>query len=295
MTVAHVAALHFDGRRDAAIKRLQKLKAAGYLNERPRRPNEPAVHCLTAPAFRLLAEGGHLAGYPSLGAAALDKRARVSDRTLRHELEVMDVKAAITSAVRGRPELRLVEFSTWPAIYEFRAFGIEGKPLTTQPDGFIRVHEAGADGFSEACFFLEVDRSTERQGWLATHAACYLDYYRRGGFAVRNGGTPEQFGQFPFRVLMVLQNAERRNNAAEALLRQRPPIRRQVWLTTLAEATADPLGPVWMRPGDYLRATARTPFDPHSERSGPYRRRTEREALVERAVPKNRPLEDPPD
>jgi len=42
MTSSHAATLHFEGSRDAAKKRLQKLKASGYISERARRPTEPA-------------------------------------------------------------------------------------------------------------------------------------------------------------------------------------------------------------------------------------------------------------
>ena len=38
MTAEHVAAIYFGGRHEAARKRLAKLKTAGYVGERPRRP-----------------------------------------------------------------------------------------------------------------------------------------------------------------------------------------------------------------------------------------------------------------
>jgi len=37
MTAAHIAALHFDGKREMTKKRLQKLKVAGLLGERRRK------------------------------------------------------------------------------------------------------------------------------------------------------------------------------------------------------------------------------------------------------------------
>jgi hypothetical protein len=51
MTSAHAATLHFGGSKEAAKKRLQKLKAAGLVSERKRRPTEPAALFLTAKAF----------------------------------------------------------------------------------------------------------------------------------------------------------------------------------------------------------------------------------------------------
>ena len=55
-------------------------------------------------------------------------------------------------------------------------------------------------------------------------------------------------------MLWVFRTAERRNNVAEALCRSFPPVLGRAWLTTLEEATRDPLGAIWMRPQDYLNA-----------------------------------------
>ena len=78
--------------------------------------------------------------------------------------------------------------------------------MLVKPDGFIRIHEAEADdGLSEHTFFLELDRSTETLDTLVSRALCYLDYYKSGNFAVRNGGKPTAFREYPFRVLMVLR------------------------------------------------------------------------------------------
>jgi len=103
MTIRHVAALHFDGSKEAAKKRLQKLKAAGFITDRPRKPNESAILFLTRKALGVLRDNGVLADYPQFSVSALDKRAQVSALTIHHELEVMDVKAAFCTAVRGIP------------------------------------------------------------------------------------------------------------------------------------------------------------------------------------------------
>src|SRR5260370_22153252 len=99
MTAQHITALYFAGKPEATKKRLQKLKAAGLVNERKRRVNEPSVLFLTRNAFRVLQDDGALSEYPSLSPSSFERRAQVSDLTLRHELEVMDVKSAIHSAV----------------------------------------------------------------------------------------------------------------------------------------------------------------------------------------------------
>src|SRR5205823_4069824 len=143
-------------------KRVQKLKAAGFLRERPRRVNEPSILSITLQSFRLLRDKENLTDGPRLTMAHFLQRAHVSDLTIRHELEVMDVKVALTMPLCGSQTLKLTEFSTWPRLYEFQAQRPDGKFVHVQPDGFIRIQEREVDGStSEHAFFLEVDRSTE--------------------------------------------------------------------------------------------------------------------------------------
>ncbi len=265
MTLAHISALYFEGRTEAAKKRVQKLQTAGLIRERPRRVYEPAVLFLTRKAFALLSERGQLADYPPVGLKALEKRSQVSDLTLRHELEVMDIKAAIITAVNKLPNFRVAEFSTWPLLYQFQALrpaqnGYGQTEVLVKPDAFIRIHEEDAEGVSEHAYFLEVDRSTETQETLALRAACYADYYRSGGYAVRQGGRAAEYKLYPFLVLMVFKSADRRDNAAMRMLQNQPPIHTQVWLTTFGDVVAAPLGPIWLRPTDYRPAIDGTPL-----------------------------------
>jgi protein involved in plasmid replication-relaxation len=288
MTAGHVAALYFDGKREAAKKRLQRMKAAGLIGERKRRVNEPSVLFLTRQSFALLNEQGLLSGFPKLSPALFEKRANVSDLTLRHELEVMDVKAAFHSALKKSEAFNIAEFSTWPRLHEFKATrpGHDRAEVLVKPDGFIRIHEReNGDGLSEHTFFLEVDRSTETQDTLVNRAGCYLDYYKSGGFAERNGASRSAYKEFPFRVLMVLKNAERRNNTADGLLQSSPPVLTLVHLSTFAEVMADPVGAVWIRPIDYREAVKDSPFEGRA-RTSTYRRQTERQALVEQRISK---------
>ena len=107
-----------------------------------------------------------------------------------------------------------------------------------------------------------------------------------------NGAERSAYKEFPFRVLMVFKSAERRNNTAERLLQNNPPILTQACLATLAEVTANPLGAIWFSPADYRDAVKGTPFD--IERRVPsfeYRSQPEREALVEAKIRKLRLLE----
>jgi hypothetical protein len=280
-TVHHLSTLYFDGHLEAARKRMQKLKAAGIVHERPRRSTDPAIHCLTRKAFAVLQDHGILGQSPNVGWAHLEKRAHVSELTLKHELEIMDVRAAMTEALE-RNGYSVPEFSTWPKLYEFVARQAGGGMTLVKPDGFIRVLRSIHPNKWGDMFFLEVDRSTEEQQILADRASCYRDYYERGGLASRFGRPRSEFKQYPFVVLMTFKTAERRNNTAERLLLSHAPIRNQVWLTTLPEVMADPLGPIWVKPGDYARVTEGSAFDvQHRQDPTGYRRQPEREQFID--------------
>lgn len=296
LTVVHLGDLHFSGSREAAKKRLQKLKTAGLVTEMPRRVSERAVLTLTRKGVLTLEHAGILGDYENISPALLRKRERISPITLSHELAVMDVKASISSAVfRTNGLLRIAEFCTWPELIQFDAprIGMVARAVTVKPDGFLRIHERDAAGsLAEYTFFLEVDRSTEKQLTLANRAISYLEYFRSGGFAVRNGASRSAYKDFPFRALFVFLTPERRNNTAVALLQLQTPIRTQAWLTTLPEIIKDPLGPIWVRPLDYQNATNGTRFqcDP-AQNLGAYRRQSERERLVEERIERWRLLE----
>jgi Replication-relaxation len=296
MTAGHVATLYFNGKREYTKKRLQRLKAAGLISERKRLPTQPSVLFLTRKAFSLLSGEGQLSQFPVLGPNSFEARAKVSERTLRHEIEVMDVKAAFHAALAKSEKFSIVKFSTWPLLHEFRAArpGQGGKEVTIRPDGFICIHEKeeGSKGFNYECFF-ELDRSNEVQDALVAKAACYRDFYQSGGFAVRNAATRADYESFPFRVLLVLKSAERRNNTAERLAQSIPRILTQAWLTTFAEVTADPLGAIWITPGEYRKVTQETSFDGESSNPIlPYIRRPGREVFVEANIRKRRFFEN---
>jgi hypothetical protein len=291
MTANHAACLYFAGRGEMTKKRLQKLKSAGLIAERPRRAFEPAVLYLTRQGLGPLIARGILKEYPEFDVPTLERRSQVSTLTLRHELEVMEIKVSFASAIIKMSAFTLAEFNTWPLLNGFSVFHNRAGAgeVAVRPDGFIRVHEREADGgISEHALFLEVDRSTETQEVLISKAACYLAHYKSGGFAEKCGGLRGDFKEYPFRVLFVFKTAERRNNTAERLIQGNPPILTQVWLTTLSEATADPFGAIWVRPTDYRDALKGTQFE-HNLRNArsEYSRDGAREQFIESRVKKN--------
>jgi hypothetical protein len=251
------------------------------------------VLVLTRRGWLLLHERGITATYPRLTEDMFARRMDVSSRTLQHELTVMDVKAALVSEAAKFPGIVISELATWPALYEFRCrlghhMGYNHGDVIVKPDGFLRIRQETPSGIFEHAAFLEVDRSTESLEVLARRAAAYAEYYRSGGFAARYGATPEQYQAFPFRVLYVFRNPERRNNAAMRFLHNNPPVLRQAWLTTEEEVRVNPFGPVWVTPADHQQAIKGTTFDtPRSQVAAPYRRHVEREATVEQRILKH--------
>jgi hypothetical protein len=291
MTYQHITDLHFSGRRAYADKRIRKLKVDKFLIERPRRLTDPAVLSLSKKGYEALLAAGELGEqYPELTWPQLERRVRsVSERGLRHELKVMDVKCAFNRAIAAEEGLSIVEFSTWPLLYEF-SVEIDNQTIPMQPDGFIRLHDARST--EEMTYFLEVDLSSMVQTRLAAKMVCYRQFYQSGDLAERFG-----FGRdptaVPMIVLLIVPNDERRNNAAEKLLQLDPPIMRQVWMTTLPEALKNPLDAIWVRPKDYLAVVKDTPFDPARQSRGrPYITRPERERMVASSIAKHRLLAD---
>jgi hypothetical protein len=258
LTLKHVAALVFDGSKEAAKKRVQKLKAAGLVLERRRKAYESGILFLPKRGFECLSKHGALPE-ECADIASFSKRVAISELTLRHELEVLDVKVAFHEATKNRDDLSLAEFSTWPRLYEFSVRDDDAPysgVKTVKPDGYIRIHEKDAEGTAwEHLFFLEIDRSTEKLETLVQKAICYNRFYREGGMAARFGKTAEEFKDFPFRVLIVCKSKERRDNIAMMLLHAEPRILTQVCLSTLKEVCDDPLGQVWRHPADYANGT----------------------------------------
>jgi hypothetical protein len=240
MTLRQIAAIHFDGHGEAAKKRVQRLKMAGYIRVRSRMANEPAIHILTRKAFDVLNQRRMLDRVPQIGWAVQEKRLKVSDLTLRHELGVMDFKGALFTAVRIHPGLRIVEFSTWPQRLGFKTIHpVTGAKVHVKPDGFICLEETRAGAKKYHLFFLEADCSSETLGTLDVKLRCYRNFYRLGGFAQRLKHATSEYRRFPFRVLVICKSGERRGNLARRLCQSKPPIKTFACLATFEEITSD--------------------------------------------------------
>ena len=247
MTRAHLAALYFDDKPEATKKRVQALLRAGYLAERSRQPNEPAILYLAKLGYDLIHERGLLSQFPQRNWRSFQKRVNVSDVTIRHELAVQNIKASFASSIRQTEHLTLAEFSTWPKMYEFRTT----RPVTEngwtnhrevlmKPDGFIRIHEQEPDGgLSEHVFFLELDRGTETIQTVVNKAIGYREYYRSGGFAKRCGMDEKEYRLCPFRVLVVCHSEIRLKNIHNIVSNKNLLIKSQICLVTKISITGN--------------------------------------------------------
>jgi len=258
MTRQHICDIYFDGKAEAGKKRVQKLLGVGLLSEQARQPNEPATLTLANQGYRALLDAGLLNHYPQQDWRSFQKRVKVSDARIRHELDVMSVKAAFARSIRSRDDLVLAEFSTWPKLFEFQARRpmirqgyTHDRKVLMKPDGFVRIHQQTPQGTAEHCLFLEVDRGSETLATVASKILGYRDYYHKGGFAQRMGFSAQEREKCPFRVLLVAPSERRIAGVAGTLLQQRPPIQSLAWMTTLDSLLTDPLKCRWYRPMDF--------------------------------------------
>ncbi len=261
MTARHITDLYFQGKSEAAKKRLQKLKSTGMISEKRRRCYEPSILFLSVKGYRFLKENGNFSDYPKDALTGFKRRTTISEITLKHELSVLDTKVAFHNAVKKSKNLNLAECSTWPLLHQFQVREKNSaSKILIKPDGFIRIHETNPEGHvSEYTFFLEVDRGSEKLETLVQKAVCYNRFYREGGMAERHGKAKEAYKDFPFRVLFVVKSQQRQINLAKMLLETDPPILTQVLITTFQELETDPLGEIWVQPISLKKQTGATP------------------------------------
>jgi hypothetical protein len=267
MLRSHLIALYFPDRPEYGKKRIQRLVEGNFITERKPKANQgrflPSFLYLTRQGLAALEGKSALVESHGLSWEELVQRIDVAASTLHHELEIIDLKVAFTKTLQTHPAFSLVEFATWPRLYEFTTEHLEtGRRITLKPDAYIEIHETDADEIAEHRFFLEHDRSSEARQRLAVKAHGYAHYYRTGGLAIRCGLDPAGYKEVPFRVLVTLLNVERRNNVAERLIKEPQLLKQQFLLTTFEEVMRDPLGAVWISLKDYAQATAETMYDP---------------------------------
>lgn len=244
MTLAHVAAIYFGSRHEAAKKRVQKLKRARLLAERTRKNYQRSILHLTGRGFTLLYARGELRRYPSATLKQFLRRVAVSAQTVEHELEVMDCRAALHTALASHPSLRLETMTTWPRLHAF-TLRRDGRSMKVKPDAFCRIVD---DQHRVHVFYLELDRSTETTERVLDRARDYVAHYRTGGFAVAQGAGAADARRHPFRVLWVCRSEQRIASLASVFRENDLPSQGMMWFTTLGAFCQDALGSIWTTP-----------------------------------------------
>lgn len=250
LTLEQIAKFHFQGSIDIAKRQLHTLRYHRLV--KTRRRFGITTHYLTQIGFKYLKDRHAITCYRPENRRTLSKRMEISDRTIRHELAVADVKVALLSSRVSPLEIPL--FITWPWLIEFTAHHPQTRqPAVLKPDGFFVLRDAqGKDHF----FYVEVDMSTERHEVILNKAALYRAHAQSGEFA--RMGSSLGTGNYHFRVLLVTKTKQRRNELAMSLLSV--PILMQVWLTTKDELETEPWGAIWMRPADVRKVLDDSPF-----------------------------------
>jgi len=248
-TREHLAQLHFGGSYEAAQNRLKKLADARLLKVAPAGIGKPAILSLALRGFDALKAHHRLERYPRFTRELFEDRKPLSPMTVEHELAVMNVKAAFVREARTNWEdLAVREFVTWPLLYSFKAFVSHDSAELQEikPDGFIELEVPQLQRF-----FLEVDRGSEKLDTILRKCHGYQHFYASGGMAARYGVRNPK--DAPFRVLFSVESEARRNNIAEALLRE-SSILQLVWITTRAQIEQDPFGEIYLTPHAYRTA-----------------------------------------
>ncbi|MFN3650402.1 MAG: replication-relaxation family protein [Armatimonadota bacterium] len=159
----------------------------------------------------------------------LREDARASAVLLPHDLQVNDVRIALTRAIDGHPGLRL---DLWLNTRESYDAFAPGRVL--RPDGYFRFWQ-GDVLFS---FYLEVDRGTCNLPRWEAKVERYQEYREDGHYTARHGLSR-------FRVLVAAPSAARLENLRAATAKV---VSRSFWFALTGElgAIAGVAAPIWL-------------------------------------------------
>jgi hypothetical protein len=186
LTLAQIADLCFEGKREAAKKRLQKLQHGGHVRRHSPGMLHESIYIIRKRAHVLIAGNGY--------ERSSFKRSIPPLATLRHEILLRDFRTAIfRDAKRAGIEVNL--FTIKP---EDLRFEIGNKVLRS--DGYFEIHVK-----NETCrYFLEVDLGTEAHSVIVERVWQYRELFKG-----RLGRKGKSCTSFPFRVLFVFTSDER--------------------------------------------------------------------------------------
>jgi hypothetical protein len=245
VTVDHLAALHFEGRRPAAVRRIGILKRAGLVASM--RHGQQHVHHLTRAGYEVLAQYHE----PPASWEAIRRRHSGSPLMLQHEQLIVEAKVAFAQAASASSAV-LQRFD--PLVVQRQQKLVPDAAITLQSNR------------EQSHFLLEVDRSTEPLATIQEKARRYRRWRETKFFPSADGSA------LPYRVLFVCCTERRRDSLTASLLELHPPVLTLVWLATRDAVAANPLGPVWLTPQALREAHNRhgnpilQPLIPHLQR-----------------------------
>ena len=236
----HLAALYFDGSRDAAYKRLGALRRAGLITSLQRH-GDTGCHLfrITRPGYRVLNQS-----VPDLESWRCTKASqrKLSASKECHELDIMTTKVALMLAERREQHVRLESFTTNVGQHLTSVSNLStGWRLI--PDAYICL----TDRVRRHHFYLEVDRSTQSHRVIQNKVLLYRQACKRNMMSARS--SRETSNSSPsFRVLFVCQGSDRRDNLAGASLSLNPPVSTLAWFADISDFSNDPIGKIWVTP-----------------------------------------------
>jgi hypothetical protein len=191
LTLGQVADLCFEGRREAAKKRLRKLQQGALLLRHSQGMNFPSIFMMTKQTYSLLDQNTHANQRFHQTLPALT--------TLRHEILIRDFRAALFRNARSS----LIEISVFTLNCRELKFQTGGSVLRS--DGYFEVKRND----KVLRYFLEVDLGSESHSVLLNRVQEYQTLYKSGLLAARLQAGREHFRRFPFRVLFLFLSEAR--------------------------------------------------------------------------------------
>lgn len=233
----HIALALFDGRYEAAKKRVQQLAKAGLVANNDRSLKGRSI-------LRITQEGLEIVG--SLQSFDHSKTQPISPRMHQHEKMLADVRFALKGAAKQAGFD--ICFRTAPEETSFSVFCADhGREETVRPDALAELHRE-TDGYRHT-FFLEIDRSTETQGHLIHLGNQYRSLKKSRRF-IGEANHPYDRTKVSFRVLLIVRSRQRMTNSGANFCRF-AGINTLVWITTIDEFLQDPFGAIWQCPVDF--------------------------------------------
>lgn len=260
LTTSQIQALFF-GSASACKLRLQKLYHSGIL-QRIFAPvsygSSEAVYCPTRKGVNLLIKSGEV---EKEEISFRPKQNKVSNRKIQHELDINDIKIALTLKVaeikdfylrpehpnsKKRPNLSTLKkifcwkrgSSTWDKVRNPKKQ--KRKHLPVRPDLVFSLNETA--------YFLEVDRGTMTLGRFQRKLRGYREYFSDGRFR-------SKYSVDDFRVLTTAPSERRRNNLLERAIKEQGMVK--CLFAVFDELIESPFGKVWIRGREYVELLKR--------------------------------------